>query len=162
MCRSSNVLWGRGVLLPHFTDGMVGQRGTVAPGSQMLPLMEKHQSFLPVIPPQRCLSLCASRSIRATTNQTLNQRPSCAKNEIFSSFVEGGWLGLFQHMRALPWVSVWHLCWLHCCFWWQPWTSLAGKNPCRPLWDFRPQSLCEDVSGKAMKLQLHLETWGSN
>lgn len=139
MCRSSNVLWGRGVLLPHFTDGMVGQRGTVAPGSQMLPLMEKHQSFLPVIPPQRCPSLCARRSIRATTNQTLNQRPSCVKTEIFSSFVEGGLAGAVPaHVcpalgpRGAPLLTALLLLVAALDF-------LSREKPMlKPLWDFCP------------------------
>jgi len=67
---------------------MVGKRGTGAPGSQTLPLMEKHPFVLPLIPPQHCPALCASRRICATTNQTLKQTPSCVKNEIHSPFVE--------------------------------------------------------------------------
>lgn len=66
-----------------------GAGNTVAPGSQTLPVMEKHQSFPPLIPHHHYPSVCSSRSIHATINQILKWKCSCVKNEIFSYFVEG-------------------------------------------------------------------------
>lgn len=66
-----------------------GAGTTVAPGLQTLPVMEKHQSFLALIPHHHHPSLCSSRSICATINQILKWKCSYVKNEIFSSFVEG-------------------------------------------------------------------------
>lgn len=66
-----------------------GAGNTEASGSQTLPVMEKHQSFPPLIPHHHCPSLHSSSSIYATINQILKWKCSCARNEIFSSFVEG-------------------------------------------------------------------------
>lgn len=57
-----------------------GAENTVSPGSRTLPVMEKHQSFLPLIPHHHYPSLCSSRSIHATINQILKWRGSCIKN----------------------------------------------------------------------------------
>lgn len=146
-CQSSDVLWGKGVLLPCFMDGMVGQREMVDPGSQMLPLMEKHLSLTQHFP-----SLCASRSIWATTNEILNQRPSCVKMKYFLLLWRGRRLWQFQQVCSAS-DPCWPFCWLHCCFWWQPWTYSAWKSLCGT---YSPGALCKEISGKARKLQLHL------